>query len=300
MPNAMRTWAVVAPGVFVLLWSTGFVGARMGLPYAEPFTFLAHRFVILTVVLSAIALLWRAPWPKTLREAGHIAIVGLLIHGSYLGGVFWAISHGVHAAVAALIVGVQPVLTAIAAGPYLGEKISLRQWSGLLIGFCGVALVVGDDIGRGGSSAVGVLACIVSLTGITLGTLYQKRHAQGMDLRSGSAIQFAAASVPIVVLSLVFEEGHIEWTGEFIFALGWLIVVLSLGAMTLLYMLIRQGAASKVASLFYLVPPVVALEAWILFDETLKPGDIIGMAAAMIAVALVLHTGKKDQNSSSS
>ena len=293
MSNAMRAWTVAAPGIFVLLWSTGFVGARLGLPYAEPFTFLAHRFVILTVVLSLIAVLGRAAWPKSLSEAGHIAVVGLLIHGSYLGGVFWAISQGVPAAVAALIVGVQPVLTAVAAGPYLGEKISARQWTGLLIGFGGVALVVGDDLGAGGGSAIGIGACLISLLGITLGTLYQKRHAQGMDLRSGSALQFAAAAVPMMALSLALENGHIDWTGEFIFALGWLIVVLSLGAMTLLYVLIRQGAASKVASLFYLVPPVVALEAWVLFDETLDPGDLIGMAVAMTAVALVLHGGRK-------
>jgi len=293
MPKAMRLWTAAAPGVFVLLWSTGFIGARMGMPYADPFTFLLHRFAILTVVLSAIALLWRAPWPKSLADAGHMAVIGLLIHGSYLGGVFWAISQGVHAAVAALIVGVQPLLTAVAAGPYLGEKVSARQWIGLLIGFGGVALVVGDDLNLAAGSGAGILACIVALLGITVGTLYQKRHAQGMDLRTGSATQFAAAALAMLVLSSVFEEGRIEWTGDFIFAMAWLVVVLSLGAMTLLYVLIRQGAASKVASLFYLVPPVVALEAWLLFDETLNPGDIVGMGLAMAAVALVLHTGRK-------
>ena len=294
MPKAMRLWTAVAPGIFVLLWSTGFIGARMGMPYAEPFTFLLHRFAILTVVLSAIALLWRAPWPKSFAQVGHMAVIGLLMHGSYLGCVFWAISQGVHAAVAALIVGVQPVLTAVAAGPYLGEKVSARQWVGLLIGFGGVALVVGDDFSLEGGSVAGILACIVALLGITVGTLYQKRHAQNMDLRSGSAIQFTAAALAMLVLSSAFETGHIEWTGEFIFAMAWLVVVLSLGAMTLLYMLIRQGAASKVASLFYLVPPVVALEAWLLFDETLDPGDIIGMGVAMTAVALVLHGGRKN------
>ncbi len=293
MVNVTRAWTVAAPGIFVLLWSTGFIGARLGLPYAEPFTFLALRFIILTGVLSVIALLWRAPWPKTLAEAGHMAIIGMLIQGGYLGGVFWAISHGVAAAVAALIVGVQPVLTAVFAGPYLGEKVSARQWLGLLAGVVGVALVVGDDLGPGGGSGAGVVACIISLLGITLGTLYQKRHAHGMDLRSGSAIQFAAAALPMAALSLIFEDGRIEWTGEFIFALGWLVVVLSLGAMTLLYVLIRRDAASRVASLFYLAPPVVAVEAWLLFDETLDLGDITGMAVAMIAVALVLHGGRK-------
>ena len=139
MTSFSRTWTMAAPGIFVLLWSTGFIGARLGLPYAEPFTFLAYRFAILTVLLSLIAVLWRAPWPKSLREAGHIAIIGLLIQSGYLGGVFWAMSQGVPAAVAALIVGVQPVLTAVFAGPFLGEKVSTRQWIGLLIGFGGVA-----------------------------------------------------------------------------------------------------------------------------------------------------------------
>ncbi len=293
MPTTSRTWILFAPGLFVLLWSTGFVGATLGLPYAEPFTFLAHRFAILAVLLSVFGLIWRASWPKTWTEAGHLAIVGLLIHGSYLGGVFWAISHGVQGAVAALIVGVQPVLTAVAAGPYLGEKVSLRQWVGLLIGFGGVALVVGDEFIVDGGSPAGIVACIISLVGITAGTLYQKRHAQGMDLRTGSAIQFAAAAIAMTLLSLTFEEGYIEWTGEFVFAMAWLVVVLSLGAMTLLYILIAQGAASKVASLFYLVPPVVAVESWLLFGEKLDPGDIIGMAVTMTAVALVLHTGRK-------
>ncbi|HER27187.1 MAG TPA: DMT family transporter, partial [Rhodospirillales bacterium] len=264
MGNAKQIVTTAVPGIFVLLWSTGFIGARLGLPYAEPFTFLALRFAIITVLLTLIAWAWRAPWPKSLREAGHIAIVGLLIQGSYLGGVFWAISQGIPAAIAALIVGVQPVLTAVAAGPYLGEKVNARQWIGFLIGFGGVAMVVGDDIAPGSGSAIGIIACVVSLLGITLGTLYQKRHSQGMDLRTGSAIQFAVAALPMLALSLVLEDGVIEWSGEFIFALSWLIVVLSLGAMTLLYIIIRRGEASKVASLFYLVPPVVALEAWLL------------------------------------
>jgi len=283
----------MAPGIFVLLWSTGFIGARLGLPHAEPFIFLAYRFSILAVLLAAVGLIWRAPWPKNWSQVGHLAVVGLLIHGSYLGAVFWAISNGTTAAVAALIVGIQPLLTAVAAGPYLAEKVSARQWIGLLLGFVGVALVVGDDLSLEGGNGAGVIACIVALCGITLGTLYQKRHGGDMDLRTGSAIQFAAAAVVMLVLTLVLEEGRIVWTGEFIFALGWLIVVLSIGAMSLLYLLIRQGAASKVASLFYLVPPVVAIEAYFLFDETMTPFDITGMLVAMTAVALVLRAGNR-------
>jgi drug/metabolite transporter (DMT)-like permease len=292
MRRPQHIWAAAAPGVFVMLWSTGFVGARMGLPYADPFIFLLYRFVPLALLLAAVGLIWRAPWPKSWNNAGHLAVVGLLIHGSYLGGVFWAISNGVSAAIAALIVGIQPLLTAVAAGPYLGEKVSTRQWVGLLFGFAGVALVVGDDVNLDSSNGAGVIVCFVALLGITLGTLYQKRHGGDMDLRTGSAIQFAAAAVVAGGLTLYLDEGPIEWTGEFIFALSWLIIVLSVGAMSLLHLLIRQGAASKVASLFYLVPPVVAVEAYFLFDETLSLFDIGGMIVAMTAVALVLHTRK--------
>lgn len=292
MGGFQQVWAAVAPGVFVLLWSTGFVGARMGMPYADPFIFLLHRFVILAFLLSAAGLIWRAPWPKSWRHVGHLAMVGLLIHGSYLGGVFWAISNGVSAATTALIVSMQPLLTAVVARSYLGELVSTRQWVGLIFGFAGVALVVGDDMNLGSSSGVGVIVCFVALLGITFGTLYQKRHGGDMDLRTGSAIQFSAAAIAAGGLTLYLGERPIEWTGEFIFALSWLIVVLSIGAMSLLYLLIRDGAASKVASLFYLVPPVVAIETYFLFGETLSLLDIIGMIVAMCAVALVLHTQK--------
>ena len=292
MGSFQQVWAAAAPGIFVLLWSTGFVGARMGIPYAEPFIFLLHRFVILAFLLSAAGLIWRAPWPKSWRQVGHLAVIGLLIHGSYLGGVFWAISNGVSAAIAALIVSLQPLLTAVVARPYLGELVSTRQWVGLMLGFAGVALVIGDDIDLVGSSGLGIIVCFVALLGITFGTLYQKRHGSNMDLRTGSAIQFSAAAVAVGGLTLYLGERPIEWTGEFIFALTWLIVVLSIGAISLLYLLIRQGAASEVASLFYLVPPVVAIEAYFLFGETLSFFDITGMTVAISAVALVLHTSK--------
>ena len=292
MNSPMRLWAAVAPGIFVLLWSTGFIGARLGLPHAEPFIFLLARFSLLAILLAAVGMAWRAPWPTSWAQAGHLVIAGLLIHGTYLGGVFWAISHGTAAAVAALIVGIQPLLTAVGAGPYLGEKVTLRQWLGLIVGFVGISLVVGDDISFRDGNTAGIVSCVVALIGITAGTLYQKKHGGAMDLRTGSAIQFAAPALVMLLLSLTFEEGRIEWTGEFIFAITWLIFVLSIGAMTLLYLLIRQGSASKVASLFYLVPPVVAVEAYYLFDETMSIFDMVGMFVTMAAVALVLHTGK--------
>jgi len=277
----------VMPAVFVLLWSTGFIGAKLGLPHAEPFTFLCLRYGVLVVILTAVALLTRAPWPGNWTETGHIAVVGLLVHGVYLGGVFAAIAKGVPAGVAALIVGVQPVLTAVAAGPYLGERVTARQWIGLLIGLGGVALVVSDKLSFESHHLLGVVFALAALIGITVGTLYQKRHGGGMDLRTGSAIQFLAALAPTLAVALVFETMEVEWVGEFIFALAWLVVVLSLGAITLLFMLIRRGAAAKVASLFYLVPPVTVLTAFFLFGETLGPWAIAGMAVAVVGVALV-------------
>ena len=289
MVSLSRSWTTAAPGFFVLLWSTGYVGARLGLPHAEPFIFLTIRFSIIAALLAAAGLMWRAPWPKSWTQVGHLAVAGFLLQGVYLGGVFWAISDGVQTGVVALILGIQPLLTAVGAGPYLGEKISARQWTGLLLGFAGVAMVVGDDLAFDGGKGAGVIVSIIALCGITLGTLYQKRHGGEMDLRTGSAIQFAAGAGAMLMMTLILEEGRIDWTGEFIFAIIWLIFVLSIGAMSLLYLLIRQGAASQVASLFYLVPPVVAIESYMLFDETMTLMDISGMAVVMAAVALVMR-----------
>lgn len=289
--------AAIAPGLFVLLWSTGFIGARLGLPYAEPFIFLAYRLVIVAVLMGALCLAVGAKWPRTPMTYVHIGIVGVLMQAAYLGGIFWAISQGLEAAVAALIVGLQPILTAIAAGPFLGETVSKRQWTGFALGFVAVVAVVSDGISFGDDMMAGVGACIVALLAITSGTLYQKRHAGNIDMRVSATIQFAAAAVPMTIFALVFERGVITWTGEFIFAMTWLVVVLSVGAISLLAFLIRQGATTKVASLFYLVPPVVAVEAYLLFDETLTASDLIGMALAMFAVFLVTHAPAKTKRS---
>lgn len=274
------------PGVFVVLWSTGFIGAKLGTPYAPPFTFLLLRFVVVGATLLATALLLRAPWPRR-DQLGRIALVGLLLHGAYLGGVFLAISLGVPAGLAALMVSLQPLTTALIAGPYLGERIRPRQWLGLLLGLLGVALVVANKLGWHGGSGEGVLAAAVALFGITAGTLYQKRHATGMNLVTGSCVQFAAAGAAMLPLVLIFEHREVAWTGSFIFALLWLSFVLSIGAMTLLHLLIRRGAAAKVASLFYLTPAVTAVLAWLIFGETLSAAAIAGMAVATAGVALV-------------
>ncbi len=280
-------WTAVLPAVFVLLWSTGFIGAKLGLPYAEPMTFLTVRFAIAAAILLLLVLAVRAPWPKTWAAAGHIAMAGLLLHGGYLGGVFASINLGVEAGVSALIVSTQPLLTAIAAGPLLGERVSRRQWLGLLLGFSGVTLVVWRKLELGIGTPLGMMLSILALIGITAATLYQKRFCSDMPLRSGNVIQFAAAGVATGLIALALESRRIVWSGEFLFALAWLIFVLSLGAFFLLYILIRRGAASRVASLFYLVPPSTAVIAWLLFGETFGPVALVGMALTVTGVALV-------------
>ncbi len=280
-------WVRLMPAVFVLLWSTGFIGAKYGLPYAEPMTFLLVRLGLVAVVLGVVALVTGAPWPKTWAEAGRIAFAGLLVHGVYLTGVFCAIAKGMPAGVTALVVGLQPLLTAALSGPLLGERVSGRQWGGLLLGLVGVTLVVSEKIRFDSGSGTGMVLAIAALLGITFGTLYQKRHGTAMDLRSGAAIQYAVTAAVLAVLAPMFETMHIQWTGEFVFALLWLSFVLSVGAIFLLFALIRRGAAARVASLFYLVPPVTALVAWAMFDERLGVLALFGMALTVAAVALV-------------
>lgn len=276
----------LAPGLFVLLWSTGFIGAKFGLPYAEPLTFLLWRFALVTALMAAVALAVRAPWPTSPREVGHIAVGGLLVHAGYLGGVFSAIENGVPAGVVALIAALQPLLTAVAAGPVLGERVSPRQWAGLGLGLAGVTLVVAEKIEPGAAFGAGLGFAFFAVLSITAGTLYQKRHAAGMDLRSGAVIQYAAAGAAMALLAPAVESMAVDWTGEFIFALGWLTLVLSVGAISLLYRLIRVGSAARVASLFYLVPPSTAVIAYLLFGETFGLLALAGMAVTVAGVAL--------------
>lgn len=280
-------WLRAMPAVFVLLWSTGFIGAKLGLPYAEPFTFLALRFGIVALLLLPVALLWRLPWPRPWTQAAHICVSGLLLHGVYLGGVFSAIEQGVPAGVVALVVGIQPVLTAALAGSFVGERVTRLQWTGLALGILGVTLVVWRKLDVGSGTPVGFALSMLALLGITLGTLYQKRFCPNIHLVTGNLTQFAATCLVLAVLAFLLESREIVWSGEFIFALTWLIVVLSVGAITLLYLLIRRGAAARVASLFYLVPPATAVIAWFLFGETFGLVALAGMALAVTGVALV-------------
>ena len=274
------------------LWSTGFIFTKFGLPYAEPLSFLSVRFALVVPLMIAVALAMRAAWPSR-AEAGHSMAVGILLHGFYLGGAFLAMAEDVPVGVVALIVCLQPVLTATAVGAALGERVRPVQWLGLLLGLAGVALVLWRKMGLdGGLAAEGSLAGYgfagFALLGITASTIYQKRFCADVHPASGGVFQYAAAGVLVAVGAALTETWRVDFTAaEFLFALFWLTVVLSVVTVWLLMVLIRRGAASRVASLFYLVPPVTALFAWLLFGETLGPLALAGMAVAVLGVALV-------------
>lgn len=278
----------IAPALFVFLWSTGFIGAKYGLPYAEPFTFLAVRMAITFVLLIAMAVILRRNWPGW-AAAGHSMVTGILIHGGYLGAVFWVIDNGMPAGIAALIVAMQPLLTVLIARLLLGEKATARQIVAFFVALGGVFMVILPRL-EGVAQATGITplnfaVTLLSVLAIALGTVYQKRFVTGAGLVSGTAAQYFGACLFLGALSLAFETGHIEWTLQFMLAMTWLVVVLSLGAVMLLMVLIRRNSSASTASLFYLVPVFTAVLAWILFGETLTPLQIAGMAVVVIAVA---------------
>ncbi len=286
LPNTHRLILRVAPALFVFLWGTGFIGAKFGLPYAEPLTFLLLRYSALVLLMVLLAWVFRAPWPTDPRQWFHLAVAGLLIHACYLGGVFVAIKQSLPAGVVSLLVGLQPLLTATIVGAMLGERVSLRQWAGLLLGLVGLLLVLSARL-NAGFGWVGVLPALVALLAITLGTLYQKRFCPHFDWRSGAVIQFGAAWLLTLPVAWWTEDFQVQWTGEFIFALSWLVLVLSVGAIGLLNHLIRSGTSVNVASLFYLVPPSTAIIAWLMFGERLTLIQLVGLAVAVTGVALV-------------
>lgn len=282
-------WLRLMPGTFVVLWASGFIGGKLGLLYAEPATFLLLRFALVVALMLPLALLWRAPWPATLRQVAHIGVAGVLIQSCYLGGVFAAIHHGISAGLIALIVGLQPVLTAFVAAPLLGERVSPRQWAGLLLGLAGVALVVMQNTSLSGVTPVSAGFALLALAGITMGTMYQKRFCGSFDLRAGSVIQFVAAGIALAPFALLFETREVQWSPALLFALGWLVLVLSIGAISLLALLIRRDAVTKVVSLMYLTPPVTAVMAWLVFGETLSIQALLGLGLAAVGVAIVVR-----------
>ena len=269
--------------LFVVLWSTGFIAAKYGLPYATPFAFLFARFCFITAVMVAVAVLTHAPWP-TRTDAMHTVVVGLLIQGGYLGGVFFALSRGTSAGTSAMLVGLQPVVTVVLARWWLAERVVFRQWAGLAIGLAGVALVVWHKVGV--DNASGIVTLLVALCAISVGTLYQKRYCARVDIRSGAVIQFVACALVYALLVVFAEDARIEWTASFMFALGWSVIVLSAGANLLLFWLLRRGKAADVAALFFLVPAVTAVMAWALFGERLTLLAVVGMVLIAAGVTL--------------
>jgi drug/metabolite transporter (DMT)-like permease len=280
-----------APGLFVVMWATGFVVSRLTAHHVDPFTFLALRFPIAGLIFLIIAILQRAPWPDG-RGALHAAVAGALIHAAYLGPIYWAVTHGVPAGVSALIVGLQPLLTAFAAALLLGEALARRHWVGLVVGLTGVALVIWPKLtfAAAGLTPITVAACLVGTCGISFGTIYQKKFATGLHIATGGVWQYAGASLVVGSVALAFEDRLFDRSLQAWSGLAWSVVVLSLGAVSLLMLLIRRGAVGKVASLIYLVPAVAAVMAYFMFGETLVPLQLIGMALCAAAVLIVNRT----------
>jgi len=299
--TSSRVQRLGGPALFVLLWSTGFVGAKYGLPYAPPFLFLAVRLGIAAVLLAVLAGAIGGARMTSRDQYGRAAVVGLLLHAGYLGGTFFGISRGVPAGVAAVIVSLQPVLTAVLAARVLGERPSARQWLGLLLGLAGVALVVGPGLVDSASPEAmpvsGLVSCLVALVSGTLGTVYQKRHGDGIPLVWGTAVQYSAAGVALIAVAAVTEPLSIRWTAHFVGALVWLVLLLSIGAVLLLLLLLRRGTAAGVSSLYYLVPPATAVEAWFLFGERVSALSLLGIGVTAVGVALVVVPGRGSRTS---
>lgn len=280
-------WLAVAPIFFVLLWATGFVGAGLSMPYSEPFTFLSVRFAAVVPLMAALALLVKAPWPSR-SDALNAIFVGAVIHGIYLGAVFWVIDRGMPTGVSALIVGLQPLLTAVIAGRLLGDDVRPRHWFGLALGLGGVLLVLWPKLNLEGSgiSATTISVGFIGVASISLGTVYQKRFVTGINLVTGAVWQYVGATLATGLGAFAFEEGIIVWNRDVVIAFLWLTLVLSIGAVSLYMVMIRHGQVSKVSAVFYLVPAIAALIAWAMFGETLNLLQITGMAVCALAVAL--------------
>ncbi len=293
-PAGHATFLSPMPLFFVLLWSSGFIVAKFGLPYAPPLTFLVMRFLGVLLFLAPAVLLLRAPWPK--GKIWQIALAGVLVQAGYLIGVWCAIKLGMPAGLSALIVGMQPILTAFAA-PLIGEKVLPRQWLGLLFGISGVALVVVAKIKLTGLSVEAIALCVLALVSISVGTMYQKRHCPQFDLRTGTVIQFAASTIIVLPLAIIFEGltpdfAAVRWTPQFIGALLWSVFGLSIGAIFLLFALIRRSDATQVTSLMYLTPPTTAIMAWLMFGEVFNLLGVAGMVLAVTGVFFVVSKSK--------
>lgn len=295
MSTANQSWLRAMPWVFVLIWSTGFIVARYGMPHAPPLSFLAVRYALSILCFLPWIVLAGVKWPSDRRQALHLSVTGILMHAGYLGGVWAAVKAGMGSGLSSLIVGIQPVLTAIWLTSTGGQHVSRRQWLGLLMGFAGLVLVVSRKFGAGGpgdsANWLNLSFAVMALFAITIGTLYQKRYVQPCDVRTANTVQLAAAL--LVTLPLAWMETEpMRWNAELAGAMAWSVLGLTLGGSSLLYMLIQRGAAASVTSLMYLVPPCTALIAWLLFAEPITVTTIVGTALTAFGVSLVVRPAR--------
>ena len=290
MPKQLERYA---PALFVFLWSTGFIGAKYIVPYAEPFTFLTIRYVLAAAILFAIAYAFKQPLKLNKEQFKASFAVGMLLHVIYIGGVFYAVSLGVSAGISAVIVSIQPVLVSLLAVPLLGERLRWVQVVGLFLGVAGIALLLLPKVFQGdytaSTSLVGIFICVIALLGTSGGYLVQKKMGSDIPFLSGTGAQYAVSAIVFAVLSLATEEQIVEWVPAFLFGLAYIVLMLSIASIVLLYGMLRTGSASKVSSLYYLVPPVAAIQAYFLFGEVIGPIGIVGMALAAIGVVLVMR-----------
>jgi drug/metabolite transporter (DMT)-like permease len=288
-----------APALFVFLWSTGFVGAKYIVPYAEPFTFLTIRYFFAALILFCIAAAFKQPLKLTKEQFKASFAVGMLLHVIYIGGVFYAVSLGVSAGISAVIVSIQPVLVSLLAVPLLGERLRWVQVLGLCLGVAGIALLLLPKVFQGDytatTSLTGIFICVIALLGTSGGYLVQKKLGGEIPFLSGTGAQYAISAIAFAILSFSTEEQIIQWVPQFFFGLTWIVLMLSIASIVLLYGMLRTGSASKVSSLYYLVPPTAAIQAYFLFDEVIAPVGIIGMALAGLGVVLVMRQSTKTQ-----
>lgn len=294
MPKQLERYA---PVLFVFLWSTGFVGAKYIVPYAEPFTFLTIRYFLAAFILLAIAYAFKQPLKLSKEQFKASFAVGILLHVIYIGGVFYAVSLGVSAGISAVIVSIQPVLVSLLAVPLLGERLRWVQVVGLFLGVAGIALLLLPKVFQGdytaSTSIVGIVICVIALLGTSGGYLVQKKLGGEIPFLSGTGAQYAISAIAFAILSVATEDQIIQWVPEFFFGLAWIVFMLSIASIVLLYGMLRTGSASKVSSLYYLVPPVAAIQAYFLFDEVIGLVGIIGMAFAGLGVVLVMRQSTK-------
>ena len=288
-----------APGLFVLLWSTGFIGVKYGIPFAPPFYFVAIRMAIASILLFIAVSFLRKSQPITRSIIWPSTLIGLTLHGAYLGGCFFAVSRGLPAGVTALIASLQPVLVSLFAARYLGEPLRARAVSGLVLGLVGLFVVVIPRISTTGVNSISLIsiaACVVGLLGGTSGTILQKKYGGAIPTLAGTSIQYAATAVVLLTLAMIFEQPEIQWTAKFVGALAWLVLALSFGAILLLFFLLSYGSAASVSSLYYLVPAATAIEAYFFFDEHISPISLIGTVITVIGVWLVVGKQKESRS----